>query len=58
MFRKKTLQLTTAAGNVRKCLEGQLNKRRPTGKVEGGKFSLYKNLGTKDQGGFFYFCLA
>ncbi len=58
MFRKKIIQLTTAAGNVRAALEGQLNKRRPTGKVEGGKFSLYKNLGSKDQGGFFYFRIA
>ena len=58
MFQKKTLQLTLAPGNVRRMLEGQLNRRRPTGKVEDGKFSLYKNLGSHDQGGFFYFQIA
>ena len=55
MFRKKTLKLTASQGKVRTVLEGQLNKRRPIGKVEDGKFSLFKCLGSMDQGGFFYF---
>ncbi len=55
MFRKKTLELTASVGKVRTVLEGQLNKRRPIGKIGEGKFNLYKCLGSLDQGGFFYF---
>ena len=55
MFRKKTLELSASVGKVRTVLEGQLNKRRPTGKIGEGKFSLFKCLGSLDQGGFFYF---
>jgi hypothetical protein len=55
MFRKKTLELNLRVTQVRARLEGQLNKRRPIGKVEEGRFSLYKCLGSMDQGGFFYF---
>ena len=55
MFRKKTLGLNISVNKVRTILEGQLNKRRPIGKVEEGSFSLYKCLGSMDQGGFFYF---
>ena len=55
MFGKKTLHLNLRDTQVRGRLESQLNKRRPTGKVEAGKFSLYKCLGSMDQGGFFYF---
>lgn len=55
MFGQRTLELNTSVSKVRTCLEGQLSKRRPTGWLRAEKFSLYKCLGSKDQGGFFYF---
>ncbi len=58
MFRKKNLELNLTVNQVRSRLEGQLNKRRPIGKVEEDKFSLFKCLGSLDQGGFFYFNIA
>ena len=58
MFRKKTLALPVSTGKVRAILEGQLNKRRPVGRVEVEKFSLFKCLGSMDQGGFFYFHIS
>ena len=55
MFGKKTLELSLRDTQVRGRLESQLNKRRPVGRVEESKFSLFKCLGSMDQGGFFYF---
>lgn len=58
MLRYKERQLNASQGKVRTALESQLNKRRPTGKVQENKFSLFKCLGSLDQGGFFYFQIA
>ncbi len=58
MFYKKTLELNLRDTQVRGRLETQLNKRRPVGKVEENTFSLFKCLGSMDQGGFFYFHIA
>ena len=58
MLRYKERQLNASRGQVRTALEGQLNKRRPVGRVQENKFSLFKCLGSLDQGGFFYFQIA